>query len=253
MRIVKLLGLAAGLSLAIVSSAFAIDYDITDNYIGKGDSRDVIGGYRYDVYGMTVDRSDSGVMTVRIYTKFVDHVGTYEYGDLLMTTSGWNPYGSAPYYGDDFQRTGTTWEYAYDLNGARDTQGSFVDHNSAELVQMQYPSWSGSYEYGSERYDGHSVNDHIYRVNDRYTTSLGGGSVEANTADNYLEFIFDVSGTSLATANQIAFHWTMSCANDIIEGVKHFNGTTVSEPAVMSLLLAGVAGLLYRRRRLRLY
>ncbi|MBQ1783576.1 MAG: hypothetical protein II007_07985 [Gammaproteobacteria bacterium] len=33
-----------------------------------------------------------------------------------------------------------------------------------------------------------------------------------------ISFTFDLSGTSLLGADDIAFHWAMSCGNDTIEG-----------------------------------
>ena len=73
-----------------------------------------------------------------------------------------------------------------------------------------------------------------------------------------LSFTMDVSGTALATANQIAFRWAMTCANDIIEGLASVapgggggggdNITAVPEPQTLMLLLLGMAGIAYRRK-----
>ncbi|MFC7048142.1 PEP-CTERM sorting domain-containing protein [Emcibacter nanhaiensis] len=277
MKILKTFGIAAGLSMAAMSTAQAVDYDIADNlgnhqysYIGAGSNQDHIGGGDYDVYGMTVDRADNGMMTVRIYTEFVDHVGQYDFGDLFMSvqsggdSAAWKPYGSAPYYQDEFNNNGedTTWEYAYNINnGSNDPQ-------FGQLVSINSPMDSDSYQFGTVRYTGGSANEHVYAldesahrecapgqgcqwVKDHYTTIGGFGTVDKNTSQDYLEFAFDVSGTSLATASQIAFHWTMSCANDIIEGMVEFRPPQVSEPAIFGLLLAGLGGIAYRRRKAR--
>ena len=280
MKIFKTFGIAAGLSLAAISTAQAVDYDIADNlghgnysYIGAGDSRDHIGGSDYDVYGMTVDRADDGMMTVRIYTEFVDHVGEYDFGDLFMSvqssgdSAAWMPYGSAPHNNDEFNNSGedTTWEYAFNIDNSSN------DPSSGQLVSIDNPSSSSSYEFGSVRYTGQSANEHIWALDDggrecvrrrfngscaewadvSYYSEIRDGTADVNHSADYLEFAFDVSGTSLATASQIAFHWTMSCANDIIEGMVEFRPPQVSEPAMFGLLLAGLGGIAYRRRKAR--
>ncbi|WP_321395406.1 PEP-CTERM sorting domain-containing protein [Emcibacter sp.] len=277
--------MAAGISFAAFSTAQAVDYDITDNlgnnqygYIGAAQGGyygvDSIGGFNYDVFGMTVDRADNGMMTVRIYTEFVDHVGEYDFGDLFMSvqsgsdTAAWKPTGSAPFNNDEFNNSGedTTWEYAYNINNGSNNP------NSGQLVSIDDPSSSSSYEFGTVRYTGGSANEHIWALDDQrecvryrssgrcrtygpdaeYYTNIGGaGTANKNTSQDYLEFAFDVSGTALASATQIAFHWTMSCANDIIEGVVDFRPPQVSEPAMFGLLLAGLGGIAYRRRKAR--
>lgn len=224
------------------------------SYIGKGSSKDHIGGGYYDIYSMEVSRVN-GIMTVKINTKFVDinkNNGLY-FGDLFMSTTGWNPMGNAVdgYKNDNAFNTGTQWDYVYDLNGARDQTGNTTDTRSAKLHELKdydlgRSSDRNNFKFGTDR----GNYEHLYRVreNDAYARTIGGGSVETSVSDNYLQFVFDVSGTGLATATQIAFHWTMSCANDIIEGEVNFAGK-VPEPAALGLLLLGLTGVGVARRR----
>ncbi|MAU41446.1 MAG: hypothetical protein CMF31_07475 [Kordiimonas sp.] len=254
----KVLGLGVVAMGLATGSAQAGTVNIADNYIGGWDGsnpRDSIGGSNYNIHNMTVNRTGS-LMTVKIYTNFVDHnnrsTGNYhDYGDLFMSvkssgdSAAWTPYGSAPYKYDHFYKSSsTTWEYAYDLNGARNDRGSFTDNSSARLVQVTNPDSSSSFSFGSAR-SGKQI------IMVRSGTVLNANKthqVQANTSDDYLKMVFDVSGTSLATASQIAFRWQMTCANDIIEGVAHF-GSSVSEPAVAALTLVGLTGLGAMRRR----
>ena len=232
------------------------------SYIGQGNSKDHMGGRNFDIYNMVVSRSDQGLMRVRINTGFVDINATHQggrkfyYGDLFMSTTGWNPTGNPAdgYQGDNAFNTGTKWNYVYDLNGARYKKGSFTDTRSARLgkladYDMNEESSRKRFVYGSDRYDEDRDVSHLYRAGrNAVSNKFGQGSVEANTSDNYLEFIFDVTGTELASAQQIAFHWTMSCANDVIEGVVNF-GNKVSAPALVSLFLLGLGGIAFTRRQ----
>lgn len=257
------------------------------SYIGKGSRNDHIGGSNFDVYNMTVNRSEAGLMTVRINTDFVDINGErqrgdrYYYGDLFMSTTGWDPTGSAVdgYQQDNAFNTGTQWDYVYNLDDVRSNRGSFVDENGGTLAALAAYDLNATeqvcvrwrhgrcqrsetrftdrdnFEYGDERRERGA--EHLYKVDDPaavdFSQGLTRGSVEANTGGNFLEFVFDVSGTDLATAEQIAFHWTMSCANDVIQGVADFAKTTTTpEPAALGLLLLGLGGMGVMRHRRRL-
>jgi len=275
----KKIFLTAGIIVASAISASATEI-IVDNapgvpngtagafsYIGKGSSNDHMGGDAYDIYSMAVSRVN-GMMTVKINTKFVNYntQSNIDFGDLFMSTEGvnggpvWDPTGNAGNgytgnNGDNAFTTGTQWDYVYDLGGAgRQLTGNNINNSSAQLHELNDydlndASDEDNFKYGTSRDPG----THLYRVEDEsaaYANSFGGGSVETSTSNNYLQFVFDVSGTQLATAEQIAFHWTMSCANDIIQGVADFS-KKVPEPAAVGLLLLGLTGIGFARRRIR--
>ena len=259
-------GIIGGLTISAVASDIIVDNNTSNgtfSYIGKGSASDHMGGEFYDIYSMEVSRSEDGIMTVRINTKFVDINDQGEtFGDLFMSTTGWNPTGDAAtgsengYEDDHAFNTGTQWDYVYDLNGERYLTDGDTDSGSARLqalkaYDMNDDDDKDNFVYGTDRKVSDPEARHLYRShNAAYDQSFASrsGSVEANTANNYLEFIFDVSGTGLATAQQIAFHWTMSCANDIIEGEVTFAGK-VPEPAAVGLLLLGLTGVGFARRR----
>ncbi|VAX07768.1 hypothetical protein MNBD_ALPHA03-413 [hydrothermal vent metagenome] len=233
------------------------------SYIGKGSPKDYMGGSRYDIYSMEVSRVN-GLMTVKINTRFVDYntQNDIDFGDLFMSTEGvngrpvWDPTGDPAdgYKADNSFTTGTQWDYVYDLNRARKLTGNNINNTSARLYELNDydladPHDADNFKYGTSRDPG----TQLYRVkNERaaYANAFSRGSVETNIDNDYLQFVFDVSGTQLATAEQIAFRWTMSCANDIIEGVVDF-AAKVPEPAALGLLLLGLAGVGFARRRAR--
>ena len=75
--------------------------------------------------------------------------------------------------------------------------------------------------------------------------------VSVDLHQHLIVFNFDVAGTALATANQIAFRWTTTAGNDIIEGVA---GTPrsprpVSVPEPSSIIILALGLLLIAQRR----
>ena len=72
--------------------------------------------------------------------------------------------------------------------------------------------------------------------------------------NGYMEYSFSLAGTDLVNAAALAFRWSMTCGNDIIQG--HTDGgpgdggPDVAEPATLGLLGLGLVGFgLVRRRR----
>jgi hypothetical protein len=263
-------------------NAFATDVSgetIMDNYIGAGHRSDVNGGIsRYDIDKMLVSR-DGTTLSVDIFTSFYNDVNRNDIklGDLFMAAdedlngtaiSPWNPNGNQPNKGDRYtdsatdSNTGTDWNYVYDLSGARNSMSGTGQLKSGFGSNQVV---SSSYLHGTSSRDNQAVmladrnsdivhdssswsvdNRASYQRTHSYNTSrsIGYGKVS---------FSFDVSGTALATANQIAFRWAMTCANDIIEGVASFTpqgggSTPVPEPETIVLMLLAMAGFTYRRK-----
>ncbi|GHE86876.1 PEP-CTERM sorting domain-containing protein [Thalassotalea profundi] len=242
---------------------------IMDNYIGAGYSGDVYGSKSaYDIDKMEVSRTGN-FLTVNIFTAFYNNIGDngIRLGDLFMAAGDsdvWNPTGSTPNNGDRFSNnnwrnnTGTNWEYAFDLgseNGDRmgsSGTGWLRDVNRNDLVDSD-----DLHGNSSRKYQGVMMEDGGYSAYSSASWSVGGKAYRKDGIDyGALSFTMDVSGTALATANQIAFRWAMTCANDIIEGLASVapgggggdNITTVPEPQTIMLLLLGMAGIAYRRK-----
>jgi hypothetical protein len=256
-------------------SSFATDVTgetIMDNYIGAGHSDDVNGkSYKYDIDKMVVSR-DGTTLNVDIFTAFYNDINYIKLGDLFMATSSdssspwspfvnpWDPTGDQPYSNDRYAKygnnTGTDWNYVYDLKkrGGTSGTGQLKSGFSQNDLKMSSQLHSGARNNQAVRLinrDNHTIHStSAWSVDDNYSYAKTAGG----TYNGYgkVSFSFDVSGTALATANQIAFRWAMTCANDIIEGVASFAPTTdstaVPEPQTIMLMLLAMAGLIYRRK-----
>lgn len=262
---------------------------IIDNYIGAGYAGDVKNGdtndntnnttSKYNINSLTVTRVDE-LLTVVIDTNFVGHnTGHIDFGDLFMSTNvsasdaPWKPSSGS----DTFHNT--DWNYAYTIRDWERQDGSqpesWVDRNNEnsgrgqlvsgftnsdlsysnstsnrhnQVVSLNSSTWGGDYQSSSYSYDK------VYYNGSGHNPTAGTGYSDWTAGNNKLTFSFDVAGTALATANQIAFRWAMSCANDIIEGLVSIKdkpgspGTSVPEPQTILLMLLGMAGIAYRRK-----
>lgn len=271
MKLIKYIVAGATLVFAVTASASSISptdfttQTISDNYIGAGARGDVYGETKkYDVDKMTVKRQGT-TMTVDIFTSFWDNIGQdgIKLGDLFMATGSgndnpWDPYGSGKHRYDRSSSTsshnsGTDWNYVYDLEGGRSRSNGQGHLKSGFNRSDLYTS--------SDLTQGGRRNDQAVRIRDRShqtthsTSNWAIGSTEyfiGSTSYRNLRLTFDVAGTALATAHQIAFRWTMTCANDIIEGLvsvtPNDNTTPIPAPQTIALMLLGLAGLSLRKK-----
>lgn len=191
--------------------------------------------------------------------------------------------------GEEASNTGTNWNYAYTLenykqdnywynqkqssnyeNDRNDNSGQgrlvsgFSNSDLVNSASNNRTSQAVSLKRSKIRKDSYwkKVNGQWDIASD-YTTTNAYDNTHGdwtnwttNDAANTLTFSFDVSGTALATANQIAFRWAMTCANDIIEGLVHFKGADstgggnpIPEPHTILLMLLGMAGIAYKRKQ----
>lgn len=271
MKFIKSIVAGATLVFAVSASASSISptdfttQTINDNYIGAGASGDVYGSTsKYNIDKMTVKRQGT-TMTVDIFTSFWNDVSSsIKFGDLFMATGNgndnpWNPYGSGKHKYDrssssNNHNTGTNWNYVYDLEGGRSGSSGTgklkSGFNRSDLYTSTNLMGSSGHRY-----------DQAVRLRDRshQTThstsnwSIGSQKYYINgTSYKNLRLTFDVAGTALATAHQIAFRWTMTCANDIIEGLVSVapgdTTTPIPAPQTIALMLLGLAGLSFRKK-----
>lgn len=203
---------------------------IQDNYIGSNNHGygDVIASpSEYDHYNISnMDVTlGGGYMTVRVNTGFSEADDLYgvRFGDLFISTNGWHPYGSAPYYQDNASN-GEGWEYVFDTSANTLYGGSF------SILTSDYFFGSSGYVYrnGQEVQRGTGG------------TAANGGSVDLSHAGigGYIEYNILLSDLGISGDTQIGLKWGMTCANDTIEGV-----ASVPEPGALMLLGLALLGL----------
>ncbi|MEE4241061.1 MAG: PEP-CTERM sorting domain-containing protein [Desulfopila sp.] len=235
-RIIGTISIGLGLSL-LASQSVAAPIVIADTYIGGNPTHssyvgaDVIGDDAlFDVSKMEVSFDSPNTMTVDIFSQYFDNIGKFgtELGDLFISTDG--------YSGD-----GEDWEYVLKLDDYTDMSGdlNLYEVVDGDIILSSAPS-GYIYRAGQEvQYDATGQ------------TSLATGSWgifnngTTSDLDDYIRFVI---AYDFGDVSEFGFHWTMTCANDVIEGGAP---APVPEPASALLFGAGLAGLagLYRRKR----
>jgi hypothetical protein len=220
--------LVGGLALLLAAGQVSAVV-IQDNYIGStnhgyGDVIADAGDHSYDISNMNVTFG-GGYMTVRVNTNFNQATDPYgvAFGDLFISTNGWHPYGSAPYYQDNASN-GEHWEYVFDTSAGMLYGGDFSILNSDNF-------------FDPSRY--------IFRNGQEVQRGTGGtaysGSFEdlSNAGMNgFVEYNILLSSIGISGDGDIGLKWGMTCANDTIEGV-----ASVPEPSALMLLGLGLLAL----------
>lgn len=251
----------SALIFSAAQSAHAVPTTIADTYYGGTPTNpsyvddDILGEtFNFDMRQMTVEVV-GGVLNIRINSSYFDNVGIRgtEIGDLFISSNGWNPVGPAPYMFDDLAG-GEDWEYAITL----DNHGEAAAASKKPTSMIGASGQSALYQIQSDSEielssaaivapyrEGQEVQFHAGPNNN--ALAFGTWSIGLLELDGYSDLLITMSliGTPLEFIDDLAFHFAMTCGNDVIEG-------QVPEPASMALL--GAACGLYgvkRRRQLK--
>lgn len=225
------------LLLAASGNASAIIID--DKYVGSNDHGwgDVIGSKeRYQVKNMEVI-FDGDYMNVTVNTNFRNTTTDRDpngvnYGDLFISTNGWNPYGvESNGYKYDRASNGEKWEFVFDTSAKMLYGGEFSIRTSDSFFS------SGTFRNGQEVQRGNAG------------TSFAGSSVDMSKVGygGSITYSILLSSLGLSSDVELGLKWGMTCANDTIEGKVHY--TSVPEPSTLLLLGASLLGFGFTARR----
>lgn len=212
---------------------------------------DTVGGAGlFDILSMTAVVS-GGYLNVSVVTRFLESQWTnIKYGDLMISTNGWNPTGTAPYDTDVATPAGgggNQWNYV-----VRTSTQELLGITNDDLLKSQDVPQEGPSQFKTDQfvlYDGVTDNgtfagnatvgiDSTYTIPD----AIDGTQDDTGTRLDYSIALADL-GIYDGDNIELGLRWAMTCANDIIEADVH-----IPEPASLSLLFGGLAGLGWFRK-----
>jgi PEP-CTERM motif len=207
---------------------------------GSFANTDVIGTSLFDVKSMDVNVV-GGNLIVTVNTNYDPGASGADgttYGDLLLSTSGWSPCGTAgTHYACDDLSTGTTWNFGVSTAGQE--LYSLGGGNSADVLTTDAA-------FGNGHRDGF-----IYRIGQGTqvnTSGAGVGAVDGAAVSIVpgTSITYTIALADLGSFTDLGLSWNMTCGNDTIQG-----DYSVPEPGTIGLLSLGLLGIGFASRRRR--
>jgi hypothetical protein len=204
----------------------------------------------YQVSSMDVTLGNS--LQVDIRTNFTGAAATgstSQFGDLFISNNGYNPTAVSSNF--DYWGNGEQWEYALVLDDHSGTSGDLY------LFEFDLSDYRSNLILSDDAF--RNTNNSFRNGQEVQFNTDGRTPVQTDSSGNWIAngswtqedwgisfTLFDASLLNLGFED-LGLRWTMTCANDIIEG-----SAPVPEPATMLLFgagLAGVAGLRLRKKK----
>lgn len=224
----------------------------------QGPNTDIfeIDGYRFETAGDSLTIEIHGNYFKAILDNDPDLLNTFM-GDLFISTNGlsWTEGGASTlndYFGSGNE---TSWDYAVSINPRDNSGGGLtgLSENNPQSADIYAITGDGTIELSQD----HTSASYIFRKHQEVNYVPGSNQSPENTtaswfiSDDLLSITLDDAAGLFGNSDNIGFHWTMSCGNDVIE----FDYTTITpvpEPSQIGALgIVGMGAFMVLRRRLR--
>jgi hypothetical protein len=258
----KLLLTAFALGLGTLSNGQLITQG-GDDYIGGvpsnpyWDGKDVMGIYdTYNLTGWKYTWNDvADTITVQIYGSYFDRFmanppqTATKLGDLFISTNGVS-WSTKEQTKTDYFGQGTEWDYAVKLGQYDNHYGQLNGYNAGNQA-------AATVHAVTDLNNQVTLSDAFFAPTDDYRSmqevnlknegpAVGTAAWFISTDEDMLSITINGASTIFGAdaLDSLGFHWTMTCANDVIE-------FAVPEPSTIGMLGAfGLLGYLYLRRRI---